>query len=512
MVGHCTDRFEQLDDNQRLKQELLCGICRQVIADAIQTQCKHNFCYDCLKTYLSSSSVISIKVCPNCRQSLITRKRKKKRKSLSVNNNNSNVLEIMPNIWVERNGKLNNIIGSLKARCDYHWNGCPVAMELDTIDSHHSLCEHRRCRRCDQLLVVGQRHDGDHNNCVDALKEQLAFITNKCDTIVTEKSELNEFFGQTYTRIQKQIQELSASCRQFRATDDDNDNNLKTAVTVCQTVYRKFTEEKQRLKSMESSLRSLLLPPVVGDINDSMHCCLVCDQSIASSDRPLVVCSNIDCSNKFHMSCIGFDRIPNDYMCPNCLINSTNRYLQRQLQPNNSSTIKRFFFHPCIGFAPIRLRQILFGTVRFTTATIKFNETNFILFCVGREGKGVGAGSSSSVMDVVVDNNNKSSYHLTIPYNHIQKMMTSIIDKTLVILISKFANNKVNNCLGFNNNNNITNDSTKRFDTDSDDIRERYVFIQFEDSSECMFKFLDTIECDGQRVCHPINDHILGYL
>ncbi|CAG2115049.1 unnamed protein product, partial [Medioppia subpectinata] len=137
MVGFVLTRFVDLSAIETLALEDLikCSICLQVLNKAVDTRCGHTFCRECLNDWLSRPQ--TSKECPECRQPLPTRKRTRSQTTAD------NSLVIGGNVLVEKSLRINAMIGKLKIRCDYEWNGCPEVCPLESLSTHLKTCEYR---------------------------------------------------------------------------------------------------------------------------------------------------------------------------------------------------------------------------------------------------------------------------------------------------------------------------------------------------------------------------------
>ncbi|XP_054163540.1 E3 ubiquitin-protein ligase NRDP1-like [Oppia nitens] len=198
MPGFETNRFVNLEVIDGLIDELRCSICMNIYETAVQTCCGHNFCYGCLKQWIQSNG--DRKECPECRQLLSSRKRS--------NSDNNNTIIISSDVVVDKNSKLNAIIGKLKIRCDYEWNGCSLVMALESLSAHLKECPHRLCPTC--CLNVGPSRE--QHNCIDQLKNEMNNWRNrfleteqKLKEMLVENNELNRQVMSLQNRVKPYI-------------------------------------------------------------------------------------------------------------------------------------------------------------------------------------------------------------------------------------------------------------------------------------------------------------------
>ncbi|CAG2105267.1 unnamed protein product [Medioppia subpectinata] len=169
MVGLNCERFV----DQLLAKELKCDICLDVVSEAVDTQCRHTFCYQCLNQWLCGSS--GGQMCPQCRRRLTGDWR--------TSSGADNELIIGGRVLVDKNRKLNAIVGKMTVKCDYEWNGCPHVCPLDSLSAHIKTCAHRLCGTCD-LSTAGQTPDG--HNCVQELRKDRIRYLQKYKALKSE--------------------------------------------------------------------------------------------------------------------------------------------------------------------------------------------------------------------------------------------------------------------------------------------------------------------------------------
>jgi len=112
--------------------DYVCSICAGVIRDAVETACRHQFCYKCMKRCLQRA-----KQCPLCQQ---------------------HVVEFAPAL------KQRELISQLLVRCQVHVE-CGHTAALARIRAHEDACPHRavRCEMCGEEVVLRlmQQHRAD---------------------------------------------------------------------------------------------------------------------------------------------------------------------------------------------------------------------------------------------------------------------------------------------------------------------------------------------------------------
>ena len=174
-MGFDIDRFPDVN------HELICCICTGVLEDPIESPCRHVFCSDCIKTWLSTK-----KTCPSCRSAVRRR-------------------DLRPVVLM-----LKNIISKQRMYCDNKAKGCEEIVELEQLTGHVAnckfseiTCENEGCnvfvlrkdynshaeicprkmvvcnKGCDVFMTLGER---EGHNCIQALKSHFQ---SKIDIFLT---------------------------------------------------------------------------------------------------------------------------------------------------------------------------------------------------------------------------------------------------------------------------------------------------------------------------------------
>ncbi|XP_028402954.1 E3 ubiquitin-protein ligase NRDP1-like [Dendronephthya gigantea] len=132
-MGYAIQRFvSNIDPN------LICGICANVLKDAVITPCGHSFCQQCLETWLDRSETDT---CPTCRTTTL-------------------VFDLIPVLAVR------GIVGNLHTSCENAENGCKMVMKLDSIAGHVRHCEYAsvKCYGCGEQVKKFEVPE-HHANC-----------------------------------------------------------------------------------------------------------------------------------------------------------------------------------------------------------------------------------------------------------------------------------------------------------------------------------------------------------
>ncbi|CAG2104729.1 unnamed protein product [Medioppia subpectinata] len=185
---------------------------------AVDTRCGHTFCHECLNQWLSRPQ--TTKECPECRQPLASRKRSR---SQTIGDNS---LVIGGNVLVEKNRRINEMIGKLKIRCDYEWNGCPEVCPLESLSTHLKTCQHKLCQTCG--LSVNPISD-DHN-CIEDMKRDRNEWQKKC----------NEWT--------QRAQELETEVKDFEEKSMDFELKYKTNTNKWQKKCNSLTQKTKELE------------------------------------------------------------------------------------------------------------------------------------------------------------------------------------------------------------------------------------------------------------------------
>lgn len=121
MMGYAIQRFiSSIDPN------LICGICANVLQDAVITPCGHSFCQQCLETWLESSETDT---CPTCRTTTL-------------------VFDLIPVLAIR------GLVGNLHTSCENAERGCKMVVKLDSVASHSRECDFAlvKCHGCGEQV------------------------------------------------------------------------------------------------------------------------------------------------------------------------------------------------------------------------------------------------------------------------------------------------------------------------------------------------------------------------
>ncbi|KAH6920314.1 hypothetical protein HPB50_028699 [Hyalomma asiaticum] len=101
-------------------EELLCGICHDVLCEAAECPCRHVFCRRCIASQRS---------CPLCKARLT---------------------QLMPVLPI-----VNKIISKLSTKCPHRAFGCTSKVPLGRLNQHLQTCQYKSavCESCDVLAV-----------------------------------------------------------------------------------------------------------------------------------------------------------------------------------------------------------------------------------------------------------------------------------------------------------------------------------------------------------------------
>lgn len=133
-MGYGRDRFvTHVDDN------LLCGICTDVVEDAVIMPCGHSFCEECLRTWLYGD--VAKSTCPVCR-GLVTEG------------------EVVPV------HALRGIVDGLAVWCANAENGCKMILKLENAKAHLKICDFTlvKCHGCEGVVPRGELAE-HHSSC-----------------------------------------------------------------------------------------------------------------------------------------------------------------------------------------------------------------------------------------------------------------------------------------------------------------------------------------------------------
>lgn len=107
----------------RPNQELVCTVCRGVYREPVECPCRHVFCGDCIRGWLTRGGTGN---CPMCRRS-------------------ATLWQLVPVVPL-----VSNMIARLTVRCPNRQSGCYAKVALESLNRHVDTCEYRQvpCPEC----------------------------------------------------------------------------------------------------------------------------------------------------------------------------------------------------------------------------------------------------------------------------------------------------------------------------------------------------------------------------
>ena len=138
--------IERFVNKAAVMEELMCSICTDVLENPVQTPCQHNFCNDCIKTWLDDGKL----TCPVDRKRLVFKDLKPSR-------------------------VLQQLLNSFVIRCRYFQDGCSLMSKFEDMPQ---LVEHEmnQCR-VNQYEYFREQHE---KNLIE-LEEKQKMIEDLCE-------------------------------------------------------------------------------------------------------------------------------------------------------------------------------------------------------------------------------------------------------------------------------------------------------------------------------------------
>lgn len=135
----------------RPSQELVCTVCRGVYREPVECPCRHVFCGDCIRGWLTRGGTGN---CPMCRRS-------------------TTLWQLVPVVPI-----VTNMICRLTVRCPNRNHGCFAKIALETLNRHVETCEFRQvpCPECGLPQRAGEVSKHRRERC----PKRMVHCTRDC--------------------------------------------------------------------------------------------------------------------------------------------------------------------------------------------------------------------------------------------------------------------------------------------------------------------------------------------
>ncbi|XP_046842001.1 TNF receptor-associated factor family protein DDB_G0273435/DDB_G0273505-like [Xenia sp. Carnegie-2017] len=202
---------------QKIKEELLCSICLNVMKDARMCHNQHNFCRECIEEHLR----VNAQRCPQCQDDL--------------------TLATLHPARV-----INNVISKLKINCDYASRGCPEFINVEYLERHVQncgfapvLCSNERCG-----LEINKRDKIKHET---ELCEYRKIASH-------DFREIGEMFQRSFEdnlsrKIEEKFIEVKESVKPLTAQYTKIQKELKYVQQNLSTVTKEMMESRKQIKN-----------------------------------------------------------------------------------------------------------------------------------------------------------------------------------------------------------------------------------------------------------------------
>ncbi|KAI8794325.1 tripartite motif-containing protein 40 [Biomphalaria glabrata] len=177
-------------------EELLCGICMNILDKPLETPCRHVFCTDCIHKAVREQSK-----CPLCR--------KKCKKSM--------LKDVLPLVQ--------NLINKLTMKCPNYDNGCITPIKMEYYYDHLVKCEYSvvKCqyKECSAHMLRKEIVEHEQNDCIYRHK----MCTKGCGLML---STFQEEKHECVTALVELVKELKEDKANMQKTIDE----MKTKISV----------------------------------------------------------------------------------------------------------------------------------------------------------------------------------------------------------------------------------------------------------------------------------------
>ena len=218
MPGFDKTRIVNFDEKQL--QELVCGICQDVLNNPMATKCcRQSFCKDCIDEWLLRQNT-----CPTDRKPM-----------------NSSDLVNVPRLVL-------NLIDGMQIKCQY--SGCSVVETIGQISEHQKSCEFGHCKVCD-CDEPGNDHDclihvmRENHNLKEKITE-LEALNSDLDIETKDMKSNNVVMTQEVERLKVELKKMKTEL----ISKKDELNHVKQILTnqiksfKSQLINRKANDEK----------------------------------------------------------------------------------------------------------------------------------------------------------------------------------------------------------------------------------------------------------------------------
>ena len=145
----------------------LCGICADLIEDAVTLNCQHNFCKSCIMEWIEAQDNKNSVPCPECR---------------SIFNSTSEM---------KGSRLIRNLLSTFKFICPNE--GCDRILMYDAVTSHQDVCVHRLilCTFC-KSVIIPKDVESHQMKCMSYVKYQKSQLTMEINCLKTENEMLKQ--------------------------------------------------------------------------------------------------------------------------------------------------------------------------------------------------------------------------------------------------------------------------------------------------------------------------------
>ena len=178
MAGYDRDKIVGVNEEQL--DELICGICHGVLNDPVATECcQQSYCSVCINQWLVRQNT-----CPNDRKTLT-----------------EDSLKPVPISF-------RNLIETIKTKCNYSSEGCPVEVPIGELDQHILECDFGPNTQCLVCGLPKEKKSPIPHSCIESLLSKIKIIEDENKRMKSERNVMVNFMVEDQNEKMTQMKQI----------------------------------------------------------------------------------------------------------------------------------------------------------------------------------------------------------------------------------------------------------------------------------------------------------------